>query len=74
MKGNGPAAAFLGSRVAQFDEAADRAIAIDHHVPSQVGDLPGPQPCFGRQQDHDRIAQRVPGAAGEDKQVANIRR
>jgi integrase len=32
----------------------------------------GAQACLGRQQDHDGVAERVPRATGEGKQIANI--
>ena len=72
MYRNGPAAAFLGSFIGQFDQAADLAVGVEHHGPRQVCDLSSPQPCLSRQQDHYRVAQRVPGAAGVDEQVLNV--
>jgi hypothetical protein len=36
-------------------------------------DLPGPQPCLGREQHEDGVAQRVSGAAGKDEQITEIR-
>jgi hypothetical protein len=48
MNWNRPAAAFLGRVIGQLEQAADLAVAIDHHVPSQVADLSGPQPGLGR--------------------------
>ena len=52
--------------------AADLAVGIDDHVPGEVGDLPGPQACFGREQHDDGVAQRVPGAAGEHEEVIEV--
>jgi hypothetical protein len=54
------------------DQPADLAVGIDHHVPGQVSNFPGPQPCLGRQQHNDRVAQGMAGAAGEHEKVAYI--
>src|SRR5437588_5763973 len=62
-----------GRIVGELDQAADVAVGIDHHIPGQVCDLSGPQACLRRQQDHDRVAQRVPGATGEGEQIADVR-
>ena len=72
MDRNGPAAAFLGCAVRKLDQAADLAVGVDHHVPGQVGDLSGPQPGLGREQDHHGVTERVAGAAGKDEQVTYI--
>jgi hypothetical protein len=57
---------------AALARAADLAVGVDHHVPGQVGDLSGAQPCLGREQDHHRVAPRVPGAAGEHEEVIEV--
>ncbi len=58
--------------VAQFDGRADRAVRVDHHVPRQVRDLAGPQPCLGRQQHDDAVAEGVAGGRGVDEEVLQV--
>ena len=63
---------FLAAAIGEFDQAADLAVGVEHHVPGQVRDLASPQPGLGRQQDQDLVAERVPGTAGEHEEVADV--
>ena len=68
----GPAAALLGRMIAELDQLADLAAAINHHVPGQVSDLTGPQSGLHLKQNDETIAQRISGAIGEQQEVAEM--
>jgi ABC-type uncharacterized transport system substrate-binding protein len=59
-----PTAAFLCCVVTQLDQAADLAGSIDDHVPGEVCNLTGPQPCLGREQ-HDHSVAQLPALAAD---------
>ena len=56
-------AALFRGVIVQLDAMTDSSISIEHHRPSQLGDLAGTQTGFDRQQDHDAVALRVTATA-----------
>src|SRR5271166_763926 len=72
VKRNAATATFLGRTVTQVEQATELAVAVDHHVPGQVRNLASAQPCLGREQHDQGIAQRMAGAAGVDEQVFEV--
>ena len=52
-----PSGFLLGGVVPEFDNPANIAGWVEDHRPGQVGDFPGPQPGFQRQQDQDTVAE-----------------
>src|SRR5450759_2777128 len=52
---NNPSAFLLRGVVPQLDYRRNVTCRVQNHRPGQVGDFPGPQPGFKRQQDEDAI-------------------
>ena len=72
VNGDQSAAAVLGRGITQLDHRTDFACWIEHHVPGQLRDLTGPQARLGGEQDDHPIAKGMPGAAGENQEVADV--
>lgn len=59
MQGDGAPAALLRHPVMQLDAVGDVALRVEHHRPSQLGDLTGAETGLDAEQDHDPIPPRV---------------
>src|SRR5262249_6948596 len=67
-----PSASLLRDAVPQLDRAADLTRGRQHHLPSQPGDLAGPQPGFERQQHDGAISEWIPISASQSQQPADV--
>ena len=63
---------FLATQCVQLDGLADLAGRIEHHVPSQAGDLAGTQSGLNRQQHHQLVAEWISGGGGKEQEVVYL--
>jgi hypothetical protein len=56
----------------KLDRAADFAARIEHHVPTQAGDLTRPQPGFDGQQNDNPVSVGIPGRANVRQKVPQM--
>src|SRR5262245_53759986 len=64
MDGNAASATFLGCGVTQLEHRRDSPVRVQHHIPGQGRDLPGPQAGLNRQQHHRLVAGWVAAGGG----------
>jgi hypothetical protein len=72
MKGNDPATFLLGNPIFEGNDSVNIPARIGDHRPRQIGDFPGPQASFNRQQDHDSVARWGSGQGGEGEEISNV--
>ena len=68
MQRDAAAGSLLGGVIAQLDAGGKVAVAGEHHVPGEAGNLARPQARLDREQDNQPIAVRVPGRTRVDEQ------